>query len=143
MWRLLRLVLVAANSAVSLVNYPQFAHISWQTAVSSGVLWLSLVLGVLSAAALFGWLSASQFRPDTIWSQTFEWSVPFLPMGKYPLRYWAFVSFSLIASGAIALLASVLHRKSFAMGAIFFTWGACILVVVLLLRKHSEKFNHG
>jgi hypothetical protein len=62
------------------------------------------LISALTAGFLFGWLAAVRFKPGIDWSEPYSWQQPFLPMKRYPLRYWFLVSTSCMLAGAAAMM---------------------------------------
>lgn len=101
------------------------------------------LVSAIASIGLFLWLMAIRFRPYVDWSETYSWRRPFLPMNKYPLRFWFLISCSLILAGAVAVLGRVtLHRGHEAVSGTFFFMGLFIMVVLRVwIKKFADKLG--
>ena len=129
-WVVIRLLVVGCS--LDILSYPRD---------QSNLDWVSCVL--ISSAfsiVLFGWLALTRFRKDVDWSEAYAWKEPFLPMSKYPLRFWTLVSYSLLVGGGAALLKDAISRNGYeAFGGTFFVLGVAIAIVLRIWMKKVVK----
>lgn len=104
-WIFLRLVAIAVVT-VSLLSIPvALSNLDW----GAGVL-----EGLVVAVGLWLWLTVVRMRPNVDLSLPYSFRQPFLPMMRFPLRYWIVVSYSLIIGGAVLAGKSLIegHERS-------------------------------
>lgn len=63
----------------------------------------ALLIGLVTSAAVFGWLMAIRSRQRVDWSDPYSFWKPFWLMYWYPLRYWLVVSVGLMLGGAAGI----------------------------------------
>jgi hypothetical protein len=92
-------------------------------------------VSVVVPVALFIWLLGNKGLLNDR-SNAHALTKPFLPMRKFPLRYWFTVSLMLIPASAIASLNGLfMHRKILPVDAMLFFVGALILCAVAMHAK--------
>lgn len=108
---------------VALDTYPrEKSNLDW---------WAAGIIGLVVSVVLFIWLTVVRFRSYMEWSKPYDFSAPFFPMNRYPLRYWIVVSFSLMAGGAVSFFSDVLSSKgNMAFGGTFFILGLGICITI-------------
>lgn len=116
--------------------------ISWGIAgydsSKSNVDWLAcLLIASFGGMFLFLWLLTKGNCPDTDWSNPMSISQPFLPMNRYPIRYWLLVGISLILGGVLAIFKGVVRSgQNTAFSATTIALGiAFILAVGIRMRR--------
>ena len=122
MWLIARLVVMLVVTASIVVIPEGRSNLNWGAC---------FFISAISAAFLFGWLTVVRFKPGIDWSEPYSWEQPFLPMNRYPLRYWFVVSISCMFAGAAAMLREVVrHGGSLAFGGTFFFLGLFVGVAL-------------
>jgi hypothetical protein len=121
-WLIVRLLIVVLN-VIALVSIPsERSNIDWPACF--------LIAGI-SAGGLFLWLAAIRYQQGVDWSEPYSWRKPFLPMKKYPLRYWFLVSVALSIAGAASLSrTAALHQGHEAVPGTFISMGLLMMLVV-------------
>jgi hypothetical protein len=97
-WVLLRLVVIAVVTAGLLSIPAARSNLDWGAGV---------FIGVIISVALYLWLMAAGSRADMDLSLPYSFKQPFLPMRKFPLRYWFVVSYALVIGGAVAVACAI------------------------------------
>lgn len=121
-WVLIRLVVIAVITASLLFVPATSANLDWAGAIP---------IGVLPAVALYIWLTAVHHRSYIDWSRPYSFEDPFLPMNKYPLRYWFIVSYSLLIGGIVVMLRDLIERNGTeSFGGLFFFMGLFIAIAL-------------
>jgi hypothetical protein len=100
-------------------------------------------IGVIFSVVLYLWLMAAGSRAGMDLSLPYSFKQPFLPMRKFPLRYWFVVSYSLVIGGAVAVLRDLIERDSHAgVGGSFLIAGLFIAATLTLWAKTFASTRH-
>jgi hypothetical protein len=122
-WVLLRLVVVCLLtwSLFGLDSKSSNIH-EWSAA---------LPLGVIPGIAIYIYLSLNRYREGTDFSHTVSLQNPFLPMSRFPLRFWFVTSCSMLIGGATTILADLIQNKGRGpVAAVIFSMGAFIAIAL-------------
>lgn len=131
-WVLVRLVVIAVITTSLLVVPTTSANVDWAAAIS---------IGILPAVALYVWLSAVRHRSYIDWSRPYSFKHSFLPMNRFPLRYWFVVSYSLLIGGIFVMIRDFFERNGGeAFGGLFFFMGPFLGIA---LNLWTRKFSRG
>lgn len=89
---------------------------------------------------LFGWLLSQRALADAQWSQCISWREPFLPMSKYPFRYWFFVGQCVALAGTLSMLVDLKRAGGYtSFGATFLFLGLAMLAGTKLAFARVNK----
>lgn len=99
------------------------------------------LISVIWSASLFAWLTMTRSNQDVDWSDPYSWRKPFIPMKRYPLRFWILISYSFMLAGFTAMLEDVIAQSSHeAVGGTFFFIG---LFVGLAVKVWIKQFGRN
>lgn len=119
--------------------------VSWSIAsyepYKSNIDWIAcFMVSIAGGLAVFFWLLWGERVGAIDWTKPVSFTQPFLPMNRYPIRYWIVVAVSLILGGSAALLKEVMvggHHAAF--GTLFALWGISILLAIGILMRIRGK----
>jgi hypothetical protein len=133
-WLLIRFVVVAAMTAVIWTIPAGYANLDWAAAV---------LIGAIVSVALYVWLGTIRNKSGIEWSAPLSMQTPFLPMNRFPLRFWFVNSYALIIAGSVVMARELLeHSGHEAVAGTFVVLGLYIFVA-LKLSTRSNHLKHG
>jgi hypothetical protein len=122
-------------AAIALVT---FSLLSLPVARSNLDWGAGVLIGAISAGGTYWWLSLIRSRSNVDLSQPYLPTRPFLPMMKFPWRYWFVVSYSLAIGGAVTALRDSIEQNGHeGVGGSFLIVGLFIAVAVMLNIERS------
>jgi hypothetical protein len=130
-WLIFRLALIFAFTCGAFFKDPQSTPLDWRACFG---------LFVAMPIALLVWLFVSKYRTPVSKSD-FSFFLPFLPMGRYPIRFWFVASLSLMVMGITYFVVGYLQRGYPSMYAATFFWGAGIFLAILVWRYFASKWQ--
>jgi hypothetical protein len=85
--------------------------------------WSAAILGIIPGVGIYLWLSMIRYREWTDFSHMVSLQKPFLPMSRFPLRFWFVASYSMLIGGAVAMLVDTIQKGGRGpIDAVFFLW---------------------
>lgn len=122
-WIVLRLFAVGVT-AWGIAAYPRAeSNLNWTAA---------FMISLFFSTILFGWLISIRHRDAVQWSYPFDVGTPFLPMKRYPLRFWVVTASSMMLGGGISLMMSLVGTDThYAFGGTFLLLGLGALFSVI------------
>src|SRR5215831_4476945 len=133
-WIPLRLFLAASNVAIVL-------QIS--AAPNQSASWIQGLGPVVASLFVFVWLVFVRRNSAADVSDPYSLAGPFLPPGKYPLRFWFAASWMLLMAGTAASIVELVSRQRLLpIDVMFFLWGLLTLgAVVANIRLSRSKWE--
>jgi hypothetical protein len=126
-WILVRLAVIASVTAGLLATSAERTNLEWGAAIP---------LGLLPAVAVFLWLTIVRHRTNIDWSFPYSFGHRFLPMAKFPLRFWFLASCALLFGGAVTVVWDLIDRNGHeAIGGLFFMTGIFLSLTIMLWIK--------
>lgn len=134
-WYLARFAIVATTVIGGLVYPREQSNLDWLAAV---------IVSVMCGVALCAWLTAVRKDPSIEWSRPYALGMPFMPMRKYPLRYWAVGAMSLGVAGMATLMIDIASgRGNQGFGGTFLALGTTLYLVVVVWKRLFGKDGGG
>jgi hypothetical protein len=95
-----------------------------------------LIAGACIALSGLVWLASAKHLGHGDWSKPYSWQMPFIPMSKYPFRFWFVVTSCLAIGSAIATgLALLLEPTRVFLGVTFLLMGLCPLLAICAWQR--------
>lgn len=131
-WLFGRVAVIAATTSLIWSIPEERSNLDWAAAV---------LLGAVIAVALYIWLRTTRNRDGIEWSGAYAVQTPFLPMSKYPLRYWVVASYALMVGGSVSVVRDLLRHsgRSGVPGTFAFLGLYIALAVGLSTRRTSSE----
>jgi hypothetical protein len=130
-WLIARLLVISANIGGMIFIPLDHSNLDWGACFLISFVW---------SVSLFVWLAAIRNDQNMVLDDTYSWSKPFLPIRRYPLRFWLLVGYSLVLGGSAAMLVAIIsHGGREAVGGTFFFVGLFTLLVVIAWIKRLTK----
>ena len=133
LWVLLRIIVILLASW-GITSYD---------AAKSNVDWLAcLLISTALGVSLFLWLFSMNNRQPIDCTKPISISYPFMPMRRYPIRYWLVAATALISGGSAALLKETTRgAQHMTVGASFVCLGIGILLAIGLFVRLCKATN--
>jgi hypothetical protein len=134
MWKFLRIVFIALGVLEGGLLFPR---------IPSNACWIFfLPVGLFFSIILFICLKLQRhFKKEYVdWSEPYNWTKPFFPMHKYPLRFWFLGSLILSSIGFTVICGDLILQEN------KWSLGAVLLLTSLMLNislKMSMKPARG
>lgn len=131
-WIIARFLVMATNIGAIIAIPREQSNLDWGACFLISIIW---------SASLFVWLTVTHSKQGIDWSEPYSWWKPFLPMRRYPLRFWFLVSYSFMLAGIVTMLVDVFsHNGHEAVGGTFFFIGLFIgLALKVWVKKHGRN----
>lgn len=114
-WLIARLLVISANIGGLIYIPREGTNLDWDACLLISIVW---------SIVLFIWLTATRHSQGVQSDDPYSWWKPFLPMKRFPIRFWLLASYSLMLGGLSAMSAAIIsHDGREAVGGTFFFVG--------------------
>lgn len=123
-WLTLRIVALFVMASAIWSVPSEHSNIGW------GV---GALFGAMIAVGLYVWLWVMRSRSGIDWTQPYSLKTAFLPVNKFPLRFWLLSGYGMVLGGCAAILRDYVHHTGReAIGGTFVVAGLFVVVALAL-----------